>query len=131
MTKQFEVYKCDVCGNLVEVLFAGEGTLVCCGKPMTLQEEKTKDENSGEKHVPVFEKLETGETIVKVGSTPHPMSPEHHVQFIEVFANDRILRKYLEPNEKPEFLIKLKDGLKHAREYCNLHGLWKGDNYVN
>ena len=131
MTKQFEIYKCEICGNIVEVLFEGEGELVCCGEIMELQEEKLSDPESGEKHVPVFEKNEAGETMVKVGSIEHPMLPEHHIQLIEVFTNDGILRKYLKPFEKPEFLVKLKEGLKHAREYCNIHGLWKGENNVN
>ena len=131
MTKQFEIYKCEICGNLVEVLFEGEGELVCCGEIMELQEEKLSDPDVGEKHVPVFAKNENGDTIVKIGSVEHPMLPEHYIQLIEVFTNEGILRKYLAPSEKPEFLVKSKEDLKHAREYCNIHGLWKGVNYAN
>ncbi len=129
MTKRFEIYKCNVCGNIVEILIAGEGKLVCCGQPMNLLEEKTFEEGITEKHVPVFEKDKNGETIVKVGSVPHPITNEHYIQFIEVCSENELLRKYLEPNENPEFLVKLNGDLKHAREYCNLHGLWKGENH--
>lgn len=131
MAKRFEVYKCEICGNVIEVLEGGAGELVCCEEAMTLMDEKTQEEGLTEKHIPVIEKTENGETIVKVGSVEHPMTEEHYIQFIEVFCDDKILRKYLEPNQKPEFLIKLNGDVKYAREYCNIHGLWKGENHVN
>ena len=130
MTKQFEIYKCDICGNIIEVLFDGAGELVCCEEPMELLEEKTQDEGN-EKHVPVFEKTNSDELLVKVGAEPHPMEEKHSIKMIEVFTEDGILRKYLDFHEKPEFLIKLNQEVKHAREYCNIHGLWKGDNNDN
>lgn len=130
MAKQFEIYKCEVCGNVIEVLFEGAGELVCCEEPMTLMKEKTVDEMK-EKHVPVFEKGLNGNVLVKVGENPHPMEKEHYIQMIEVFGEDNILeRKYLLPEQKPEFLVKLNQGITHAREYCNIHGLWKGENNV-
>ena len=130
MAKQFEIYKCEVCGNVIEVLFEGAGELVCCEEPMTLMKEKTVDEMK-EKHVPVFEKGLNGNILVKVGETPHPMEKEHYIQMIEVFGDNGILeRKYLLPEQKPEFLVKLNQGITHAREYCNIHGLWKGENNV-
>jgi len=130
MTKQHEIYKCKVCGNIIEVLFEGAGELVCCEQPMTLMKEKTQEEMQ-EKHVPVFEKGLNGEILVTVGEIPHPMEEKHYIQMIEIFTDDGIIeRKYLIPNQKPEFLVKLNQGITHAREYCNLHGLWKGENHV-
>ena len=127
MANQREIYKCEVCGNIVEVLFEGAGELVCCEEPMTLMKEKTQEEMQ-EKHVPVFEKGLNGEILVKVGEFPHPMEKEHYIQMIEVFTTDGIIeRKYFTPNQKPEFLVKLNQGITHAREYCNIHGLWKTD----
>ena len=131
MAKRYEIYKCEICGNIIEVLIGGAGELVCCEQTMDLVPEKTQEEGLTEKHIPIFETTENGETLVKVGSVEHPMLPEHYIQFIEVFTDNGILRKYLEPNQKPEFLIKLNGDLKHAREYCNIHGLWKGENHVN
>lgn len=131
MAKRFEIYKCEICGNVIEVLVGGAGELVCCEQAMTLMEEKVTEEGLNEKHIPVFEKNEDGELIVKVGSIEHPMTDEHYIQFIEVFCDEGILRKYLEPNQKPEFLVKLNQDVRFAREYCNIHGLWKGENNAN
>lgn len=130
MTKKFEIYKCEICGNIIEVLFDGAGELVCCEQPMDLLEEKTSDIGN-EKHVPVFEKNENGELLVKIGSEPHPMEEKHYIQMIEVFMDNGILRKYLDINNSPELLVKLNKEVKHAREYCNIHGLWKGVNHDN
>ena len=128
MSKQYEIYKCEVCGNVIEVLFAGAGELVCCEEPMTLMQAKTQDEMQ-EKHVPVLEKSLSGEILVKVGEIPHPMEENHYIQMIEVFNNDGVLeRKYLMPNQKPEFLVKLNQEITHAEEYCNVHGLWEAKN---
>lgn len=127
MTKKYEIYKCEVCGNIVEVLFEGAGELVCCEQSMTLLKEKTQEEMN-EKHVPVMEKTFNDEVLIKVGELPHPMEEKHYIQMIEVFTDDGCLkRKFLNPNQKPEFLVKLKQGITHAREYCNIHGLWKAD----
>lgn len=123
MTNVNEVYKCNVCGNIVEVLHAGVGQLVCCGQPMELLKEKTEDEGK-EKHVPVTEKTENG-VKVKVGSVPHPMEEDHHIEWIEVIADDKVYRKFLKPGEKPEAEFEIKAENIEAREYCNVHGLWK------
>ncbi|MEM4347643.1 MAG: desulfoferrodoxin [Candidatus Altiarchaeota archaeon] len=123
MTEQKQVYKCKICGNIVEVLHASGGTLVCCGQPMELQKEKFEDVGN-EKHVPVIEK--TKNTIrVKVGSVEHPMEQQHYIEWIELIADNVAYRKFLKPGDKPEaeFCIKAKN--ISAREYCNLHGLWK------
>ncbi len=126
MTEKLQIYKCNICGNIVEVLHPGKGELFCCGKPMTLSAENTEDA-SREKHVPVLEK-EAGKVVVRVGSAAHPMEEKHFIEWIEIIAGEKICRKFLKPGEKPEAVF---DGLEderdvYAREYCNLHGLWKG-----
>lgn len=123
MTQVKQVYKCSVCGNMVEVLHAGGGTLVCCGKPMTLMEENTVDA-SKEKHVPVIEKTANG-VKVKVGSVPHPMEEKHYIEWIELIADGVIYRKHLKPGDAPEAEFPVTNAQTlEAREYCNLHGLW-------
>jgi superoxide reductase len=123
MTKRDEVYKCEVCGNIVEVLHEGAGELVCCGQPMKLQAEKEKDEGN-EKHVPVIEKTGTGYKV-KVGSVPHPMEEKHYIEWIELVADGKIYRQYLKPGEKPEAEFCIDASEVSAREYCNVHGHWK------
>lgn len=125
MTERLQVYKCLVCDNIVEVLHAGKGTLVCCGKPMELLTENTVDA-SKEKHVPVLTR-EAGKVVVKVGSEAHPMEEKHYIEWVEVIAGEKVYRKFLQPGDKPEAVFTgLEDeGDIYAREYCNLHGLWK------
>ncbi|MCX8093462.1 MAG: desulfoferrodoxin [Candidatus Goldbacteria bacterium] len=124
MALKSEIYKCMVCGNVVEVNVNGVGTLVCCGQDMKLMDEKTKD-GAGEKHLPVVEEVADG-ILVKVGSVPHPMDPDHWIQFIEVFTKDGyILRKGLNPGNKPEAFFNVsKSNINIVREFCNKHGLW-------
>ena len=123
MTELRQIYRCNVCGNIVEVLHAGAGTLVCCGQPMELLTEKTEDAGL-EKHVPVIEKTETG-YLVKVGSIPHPMEEKHYIEWIELVTDGKSCRKFLKPDEKPEALFEVKAEKVWVREYCNIHGLWK------
>jgi superoxide reductase len=123
MTEQKQIYKCNICGNIVEVLYAGGGQLVCCGQPMELLKEKIEDVGK-EKHVPVIEKTETG-IIVKVGSVSHPMEEKHYIEWIEIIADGASYRKFLKPGGKPEAEFCIKAEKIEAREYCNLHGLWK------
>jgi len=118
-----EVYKCNVCGNMVEVLRVGGGTLVCCGQPMELQKEKT-DDVGNEKHVPVVEKTATG-IKVKVGSIPHPMEEKHFIEWIELIADGRYYRKFLKPGMAPEAEFEIRTDVVSVREFCNIHGLWK------
>ena len=118
MTKLKQVYKCNVCGNIVEVLHTGVGQLVCCGKPMNLLQEKKQDVGN-EKHLPVLE-----EDKVKVGSVPHPMEKEHYIEWIEVIDGKKIQRKFLEPGDEPQAKFSIKGKM---REYCNIHGLWKAE----
>ncbi len=123
MTQINQTYKCNICGNIVQVLHAGAGELVCCNEPMKLQTEKTKDEGL-EKHVPVLEKTDNG-VKVKVGSTKHPMEEKHYIEWIEVIVNGKSYRQFLKPGEKPEAEFCVKGENIIAREYCNIHGLWK------
>ena len=124
MAKRLEVYKCDMCGNIVEVLTGGAGKLVCCGQEMKVFEEKTAD-SSTEKHVPVIEKIDGGYKV-KVGSVPHPMLQEHLIEWIELLADGKAYRQFLEPGAEPEATFNVEAGSVSAREHCNVHGLWKG-----
>ncbi len=123
MTGLKQVYKCSVCGNIVEVLHEGAGELVCCGKPMDLFEEKKADQGE-EKHVPVIEQTSDGFKVT-VGSVKHPMEPDHFIEWIELIADGIIYRKHLKPGDKPiaEFCIKAIN--VKARELCSIHGLWQ------
>ena len=124
MAKRLEVYKCGICGNIVEVLHAGEGELVCCGQPMKLLVENTVDA-AKEKHVPVVEKVEGG-VKVKVGAVAHPMEEKHWIEWVEVVVDGKSYRQFLNPGDVPEATFNVQGDKITAREYCNLHGLWKG-----
>lgn len=126
MTEMRQIYKCEVCGNMVEVIHNSAGTLVCCGQNMTLVTENTQDA-AVEKHIPVVEKTENG-VLVKVGSVPHPMIDKHYIEWIEVQTQNKVYRKYLKPGEKPEAQFIIKEEIIVVREYCNVHGLWKTNN---
>jgi len=123
MTALKQVYRCNVCGNIVEVLHAGKGQLVCCGQPMELLGEKTEDVGL-EKHVPVIEATDRG-IKVKVGEVPHPMEEKHYIEWVEVIADGESCRKFLKPGDKPEAEFEIRPQTVAAREYCNIHGLWK------
>ena len=123
MTQLHQVYKCNVCGNIVEVLHEGDGQLVCCGQPMELLGEKTEDVGY-EKHVPVIEKT-AGGIKVKIGAIPHPMEKTHYIEWIEIIVNGKTYREFLKPGDKPEAEFKIKTDKVRAREYCNIHGLWR------
>ncbi len=127
MTQQKQIYRCNVCGNIVEIVHSGVGQLVCCGQPMELLEEKTIENEGKEKHVPVVEKTNRG-FKVKIGSIPHPMEENHYIEWIEISVNGIAYRKFLKPGDKPEaeFCIEaIKAEKFEAREYCNQHGLWR------
>lgn len=123
MAEQLEVYKCDACGNIVEVLHGGGGELVCCGESMKLFVENTFDA-AKEKHVPVIEKTADGFKVT-VGSVAHPMEAKHYIEWIEVIAGGKTYRQFLKPGEEPEATFCIDADQVTAREYCNLHGLWK------
>ena len=127
MTELNQVYKCEICGNIVEVLHAGAGELVCCGQPMVLQKENTVDA-AIEKHVPVVE-IDGNNVKVKVGSVPHPMEEDHYIEWIEINMVEagRIAKKYLKPGDAPEVEFHSRGKVIEIRAYCNLHGLWKAE----
>jgi superoxide reductase len=124
MPERLEIYKCEVCGNIVEVLHAGQGSLVCCGAEMGKMTENTVDA-AKEKHVPVIEKVDGG-VKVKVGDVPHPMEEKHWIEFVELMADGKVHRQFLNPGEAPEAFFPVEGDKLTARELCNLHGLWKG-----
>jgi len=123
MAKRLEIYKCELCGNIVEVLHEGKGELVCCHQPMKLVAENTVDA-SKEKHVPVIEVLEHG-IKVTVGSVAHPMEEKHYIEWVELVADGKAYRQFLKPGDAPEAVFCIDAKEITAREYCNLHGLWK------
>jgi len=125
MAKQLEVYKCEHCGNIVEVLHSGGAPLVCCNEKMKLMAENTVDA-AQEKHVPVIE-MGDGVITVKVGSVPHPMEDKHYIEWVELLADGKAYRQFLKPGEKPEAVFNLTASQVTAREYCNLHGHWKAE----
>jgi len=124
MTKRSRVYKCNVCGNIVEVLHEGVGQLVCCNKPMELLKEQTAD-TSTEKHVP-FIKREGNKYMIKIGENAlHPMEEKHYIEWIEIIVDGMVHRKYLSPGDVPEAVFEVPEGREVlAREMCNIHGLW-------
>ncbi len=138
MTEMFQIYKCEICGNVVEMLHTGVGELVCCGESMKLYEENTTDA-ALEKHVPVIEKLGSGSQIltgglggsrgprlkVQVGSVAHPMIDAHYIEWIELIADGKAYREFLKPDDAPEATFCITADKVTAREYCNVHGLWK------
>ena len=124
MAERLQVFKCEVCGHIIEVIHEGMGELVCCNKPMKHVVEGTVDA-ALEKHVPVVEKTPGG-VKVTVGSVAHPMEEKHYIEWVEILADGKAYRQFLNPGETPEALFDIKAEKVEAREYCNLHGLWKG-----
>lgn len=125
MTHHLELFRCEICGNIVQVMHSGAGELVCCGKPMTLLKAHILNEEKQEKHVPIFI-----DNKIQVGSVPHPMIEEHHIEFIQAMTEDQktVMTKFLEINNIPEMIINGDINYCTAREYCNIHGLWQGEN---
>jgi len=119
-----KIYKCNVCGNIVELIHESGGELICCGKPMGLVESKEKEEGN-EKHLPIIVKADSG-VIINIGEVDHPMEDKHYIEWIEVVTEVGVYRKCLKPNEKPNasFCIR-EDQIISVREYCNVHGLWE------
>ena len=131
MTERLQVYKCDVCGNIAEMVETGAGEMVCCGQPMTLQQEKTEDAAT-EKHVPFIEKVEGGFKVRVGQNAAHPMEDKHYIQWIELLADGKAYRQFLKAGDAPEAFFCVCDESPRqgqdvaAREYCNVHGLWRG-----
>lgn len=123
MTQKHQIYRCAVCGNVVEVLHTGIGELVCCGQPMQLMESKSED-TGFEKHLPVIEKSD-GKVMVRVGSVPHPMEEAHYIEWIEITTESGVYKKFLKPGEPAEAVFEVEADEVRARIYCNIHGLWE------
>lgn len=123
MTNHLELYRCEICGNIVQIMHAGAGELVCCGKPMTLLKPYTKEDEKQEKHVPVFI-----ENKIQVGSELHPMIEEHHIEFIQTYSDDKMTIKthFLRVPDEPIMDFNANNEFTSALEYCNIHGLWQG-----
>ena len=126
---KLDLYRCEICGNLVEVILPGGGTLVCCGEPMHFIDGKNREEMAMEKHIPVFVKNDEGNDIVRVGEILHPMDDDHYITFIQTISEDKKCShlQYFNPGDKLEMLLEQKLGKTIAREFCNLHGLWEGE----
>ncbi len=123
MTKLNQIYKCNVCGNIVEILHTGAGELVCCNEPMKPREENAVDAAT-EKHIPVMEQTDKG-VLVKVGSAAHPMEEAHFIEWIELLVDGKSCKRFLNPGDEPRAEFCAKGENIQARAYCNLHGLWK------
>lgn len=121
MSALLEIYQCQICANMVELVRAGKGQLVCCGQPMLVLTENTVDA-SREKHVPAITVTADG-TSVTVGTVAHPMNEKHHIEWIEAMNGNRTCRTFLKPGDLPQ--AQFGPGFSAARAYCNLHGLWK------
>ncbi|MFH1610621.1 MAG: desulfoferrodoxin [Patescibacteria group bacterium] len=133
MTQLYQIYKCEVCGNVVEVLHTGAGELVCCNQPMKLLEENTED-TATEKHVPIIEELPANVcegkdgVIIKVGEVDHPMNDDHYIEWIEIIPEDgKRGKRFLKPGDSPQVEFYTRKKIVGARAYCNLHGLWKNN----
>ena len=124
MAEKLAIYKCEVCGNIVELIHVGGGELVCCGQPM-VEEAAKKEDTGSEKHVPVIEKFDGGYKV-KVGSAEHPMEEQHYIEWIELIADGCVYKQYLAPGQSPEAVFNIESDIVSAREYCSVHGLWKG-----
>ncbi len=125
-TKKFELYRCNLCGNIVVIYNPGAQNLVCCGQKMELLEENTVDAAT-EKHVPVIEKVDGGYKVT-VGEVAHPMEEKHYIQWIELITERELLTRFLQPGDKPEAFFSTEEKVLAAREYCNLHGQWSKKN---
>lgn len=124
-----EIYKCEVCGNIVGILTVGGGELICCQKPMLLQKENSIDTTT-EKHIPIIERIDD-KIIITVGEISHPMEDAHYIKWIEIIADKKVYRQNLKPSDKPKIEFYLSAKNITARAYCNLHGLWKSKTITN
>lgn len=128
--EKLDLYRCEICGNIVQVLFVGGGELVCCGEPMKKIEIQTRENAMLEKHVPIFMKDENGNDEIRVGEILHPMTQEHYIMLIEAISEDKnfVQIKFLSPEEEPKMSLCSQTNKMIARELCNIHGLWEGSN---
>ncbi len=125
MAERNDVFKCEICGNVIEVVKGGAGELVCCGQPMKKRNAQTAD-FATEKHVPVVEKTDKGFKVT-VGSTLHPMEENHYIEWIQILFDGKMCRKFFKPGQEPVAEFETEAEKIIAREYCNMHGLWKSE----
>lgn len=127
--EKLDLYKCEICGNMVELIINGNGELTCCGQPMKKLEAQNKEEAMMEKHIPVIINIGDGSREIRVGEVLHPMIPEHYIMFIQAVSKDRkhAHLQFLEPGEEPKMILKENFGETMAREYCSIHGLWQNN----
>lgn len=130
MTEKLEFYKCNVCGNIVQVIIDGIGELVCCERPMEKLNPHTHESGTNEYHIPVYKTDDNGFTSIQVGKELHPMTEEHHIEFIERVSDDKkkIMLQYINLDEEPRMELQNNTGNEYAVELCNIHGLWEGKN---
>ena len=131
MTNRLEIYRCKTCNNIIQVLIEGEGELYCCGHPMEKMEKQTQESGNGEYHVPVKMYCQEKGPYIQVGKDPHPMTDEHHIEFIQIVSDDKKCVKtlYLEPEQEPKMYLKNEEDENFCMlELCNIHGLWGGKN---
>ena len=128
--EKLDLYRCEICGNIVQILFVGGGELVCCGEPMKKFKIQTRENAMLEKHVPIFMKDENGNDEIRVGEILHPMTQEHYIMLIEAISEDKnfVQIKFLSPEEEPKMSLCSPTNKMIARELCNIHGLWEGSN---
>ncbi|SMB78794.1 superoxide reductase [Desulfonispora thiosulfatigenes DSM 11270] len=124
MKSKVSFFRCEICGNIVELIKNGGGELVCCGQPMVKLEANTT-EAAYEKHIPVVTKKDN-QIHVDVSSVPHPMTEAHFIEWVVVVTDDTVERIALSPNDEPKIVTCDKDDVE-VYAYCNLHGLWKAD----
>ena len=122
---ELKFFRCEHCGNIVEMIEDKGVPVVCCGQRMTELVAGTSD-GAREKHVPVYE-VNGSTVLVKVGEVAHPMIPEHYIEWIVLQTKNGVQRRELKPGEKPEAIFALCEGdeVVAVYAYCNLHGLWK------
>ena len=130
MNEKLDLYKCNVCGNIIQVIIDGEGELICCGKPMEKLIPNTQENVTMEYHIPVYITDDSGFTSIQIGKELHPMTEEHHIEFIERISADKkcLTLRYLETTQEPRLELQHSIGKEKAIELCNLHGLWEGNN---
>ncbi|MBR6098813.1 desulfoferrodoxin FeS4 iron-binding domain-containing protein [bacterium] len=130
MTERLEFYRCKICGNLIQVILDGAGELVCCGENMEKLTANTQEKVNGEYHIPVYVKDDNGFTSIQVGKELHPMTEEHHIEFIERISEDKtkIQLEYMHTDKEPRMELQNTAGRECAVEFCNIHGLWGGHN---
>lgn len=127
MTEKLNLYQCEVCKTIIQVLVEGKGELVCCDKPMKHLSPNTEENVKLEYHLPIVLKVDD-EEFIQVGKEPHPMTEEHYIQIIQTISEcgKKVFTRLLEPNSEPKIKVEFDNfGDYKINEYCNIHGLWE------